>query len=188
MVAVLKQVGKLTFDSCMLKTSTSWLAHVYSSHPCRDVIRSRILTETSPPELTFSWGDQSVHKMFLAHLATWPRTWRWRSCFCHCCFLWWSGSPATYLWCWGLSPVSPDVSALPAWCQLSVSIVSFNSIFTYQFHGISVFLQNTKVTKSTFFFACKQLSQCTFEGNTAAINVVAHKLHLAYFQWLATWG
>ncbi len=51
--------------------------------------------------------------------ATWPHM---SSCFCS---LWWSGSPATCFWCfwcWGLSPVFPDVSALPPWCQLSVSL------------------------------------------------------------------
>lgn len=33
------------------------------------------------------------------------------------------GVTATYLWCfWGLSPVPADVSALPPWCQLSVSL------------------------------------------------------------------
>lgn len=40
------------------------------------------------------------------------------SCFCS---LWWFGLPATYLLCWGFSPVPSDVSAELSLCQLSVS-------------------------------------------------------------------
>ncbi len=146
-MAVLKQVGTLSCDSDTFKmsvmTSTSWLAHALRTRPgmlsspasLLIFTLSRILlTSALDSDRLVFWRQSRLDSWFFVEeikVSTKCVKLIWQhglihdgrcSCFCS---LWWSGLITTYIWwcwCWGLSPVSPDVSALLPWCQLSVTL------------------------------------------------------------------